>query len=86
MAAPVSMDFIDISTGTLFRAVSLAGGIGPLSRKIQVSQGELLNYAGGQQVMPMEVFLRLVDFVLADEHFVQPGHAGAASDPLGRHD
>jgi hypothetical protein len=60
----------DIKINTVFRAVGLAGGLGNLSRLVRVSQIDLLGYAAGTP-MPQAVFLKLVDYILADEHFAQ---------------
>ena len=60
----------DIKINSVFRAVGLAGGLGSLSRIIRISQVDLLGYAAGDP-MPHAVFLKLVDYILADEHFAK---------------
>ena len=61
----------EVKVHAVFRAVGLAGGLGNLSRRVRISQVDLLGYAAGDH-MPQAVFLKLVDYILADEHFANP--------------
>ena len=60
-----------VSRTALFRAISLAGGVEPLSKAIHIPQSALLSYAADAVEIPPAVFLRLVDYVLDDAHQVR---------------
>lgn len=77
---------------TLRRAAEIAGGVHALSKRLGLSQSELLRWMGGIHRAPDDVFLRAVDIIAAHSLAemskpdspvaeVSPAPAEAASPP-----
>jgi hypothetical protein len=73
-----------IARNALFKAISLAEGIGNLSRELSIRQKDLLEFASGEAPIPQPVFLQLVDYLLDERHAAKL-HASDAK-PEGKSD